>query len=127
MQDIESLSTLISQSVQLIAKACSSRSISLPDLNSPFDKDADIAFRDVPGVTSAVNIITAAAAQLTAALLPPAQQLQNIGGGVRRQYILLDIPMCLSILELRSTQRPLLSILLTKRQSLRSCATRDRR
>lgn len=85
MQDIESLSALISQSVQVIATACSSRSISLPDLNSPFDKDADTAFRDAPGVTSAVNIITAAAAQLTAALLPPAQQLQNIGGGVRRQ------------------------------------------
>jgi len=82
MSDIESLSALISQSVETIAKACSSRGISLPDLNSPFDKDADTVFRDVLGVTSAINIITAAATQLTVALLPPAQQLQNIGGGV---------------------------------------------
>lgn len=127
MSDIEALSALISQSVQVIAKACSSRGISLPDLNSPFDKDADIAFRDIPDVTDAVNIITAAAAQLTAALLPPAQQLQNIGGGVRQQNILLSVLMCSYILESYSTQRPLLSVLLTKRRSVRSCATRGRR
>ena len=83
MSDIERLSDLISQSVQVIANACSSRGVSLPDLNSAFDKDADTAFRGIPGVTDAVNIIAAAAAQLTAALLPPAHQLQNIGGGVR--------------------------------------------
>jgi len=83
MSDIERLSALISQYVQVIANACSGQGITLPDLNSPFDKDADTAFRDVPGVTDAVNIIAAAAAQLTAALLPPAHQLQNIGGGVR--------------------------------------------
>ena len=100
MSDIESLSALISQSVQAIVKACSSRGISMPDLNSPFDKDADAAFRDIPGVTDAVNIITAAAAQLTAALLPPAQQLLNIGEGVRGLFILSkNIPMCLSLFE----------------------------
>ena len=85
MSDIERLSDPISQSVQLIANACSSRGVSLPDLNSAFDKDADAAFRGIPGVTDAVNIIAAAAAAAaaarhTSALLPPAHQLQNIGG-----------------------------------------------
>ena len=79
MSDIERLSDLISQSIQLIANACSSRGVSLPDLNSAFNKDADSTFRGIPGVADAVNIIAAAAAQLTAALLPPAHQLQNIG------------------------------------------------
>ena len=70
MSDIERLSDLISQSVQLIANACSSRGVSLPDLNLTFDKVADTAFRGILGVTDAVNIVAAAAAQLTAALLP---------------------------------------------------------
>jgi hypothetical protein len=127
MSDIERLSALISQSVQAIANACSSRGISLPDLNLPFDKDADIVFRDAPGIPDAVNIITAAATQLSVALLPPAHQLQNIGGGVRRQSIPLNIPAYSSILEPYSTQRPLLSVLLTKRRSVKSYATRGRR
>ena len=93
MSDIEKLSALISQSVQVIAKACSSRGVSLLDLDSTFDKDADTAFRGIPGVTDAVNIIAAAAAQLTAALLPPAHQLQNIGGGVRGPRALFTVPM----------------------------------
>jgi len=59
---------LISQSVQLIANARSSRGISLPDLNSTFDKGADTTFRGIPGVTDTVYIIAAAAAQLMAAL-----------------------------------------------------------
>ena len=92
MSDIERLSDLISQSVQVIANACSSRGVSLPDLNSAFDKDADTAFRGIPGVTDAVNIIAAAAAQLTAALLPPAHQLQNIGGGVRGSLFSFHCP-----------------------------------
>ena len=93
MSDIERLSDLISQSVQLIANACSSRGVSLPALNSTFDKDADMAFRGIPGVTDAVNIIAAAAAQPTAALLPPAHQLQNIGGGVRGPFFLFTDPL----------------------------------
>ena len=61
MSDIERLSGLISQSVQLIVNACSGRGISLPDLNATFDKVADTAFRGILGVTDAVNIIAAAA------------------------------------------------------------------
>ena len=93
MSDIERLSDLISQSVQLIANACSNRGVSLPDLNSTFDQVADTAFRGIPGVTDAVIIIDAAAAQPTAAFLPPAYQLQNIGGGVRRSLFLYAVPM----------------------------------
>ena len=57
----------------------------LPDLNLTFDKVADTAFRGIPGVTDAVNII--------AAPLLPAHQLQNIGGGVRGSLFLFTVPM----------------------------------
>ena len=90
MSDIERLSGLISQSVQLIANACSSRAVSLPDLNSTFDKVADTAFRGILGVTYFANIIAAAAARLTAA---PAHQLQNIGGGVQGSLFLFTVPL----------------------------------
>ncbi|KAJ8469560.1 hypothetical protein ONZ45_g16849 [Pleurotus djamor] len=73
---LRTLSDLISKNISVLE----STNVAVPDLDAPFHPDSE-AFRSLPDAAEAVNLISAAALQLAAVLVPPQVTLYHTVGG----------------------------------------------
>lgn len=78
---IVQLCELISNSASTLVATCTSNNLALPRLEDELSPLSG-AFRANPIASDAANIISAAALQLVAILLPPQQSILSIAGGV---------------------------------------------
>lgn len=76
------LCDLISCSVSTLVGICAENDLTLPHLEDELSPSSG-AFRANPFASDAANIISAAALQLVAILLPPQQLVLSFAGGVR--------------------------------------------
>lgn len=75
------LCDLISSSVSTLVATCAANDLALPHLDDELSPLSG-AFRAHPIASDAANIISAAALQLVAILLPPQQSVLSIAAGV---------------------------------------------
>lgn len=83
------LCDLISTSASTLVRTCTDNHLPLPHLDDELSPISG-AFRQNPTAAEAANIISAAALQLVAILLPPQQSIINLMGGVRCISLVFD-------------------------------------
>ena len=88
MSEIRQLLGLINDAVDTLEKTCAANGTKIPSLYEPFHPASE-AFREDPVSARATMIISTAALQLAAVVLPPNLSLYNIIGGVSEIVILL--------------------------------------
>jgi len=81
MSEIRQLLGLITDAVDALEKTCAANGTKIPSLYEPFHPASE-AFREDPVSARATMIISTAALQLAAVVLPPNLSLYNIIGGV---------------------------------------------
>ena len=91
LQEIKALSLLIAQSVDSIEKVLLSRGQQFPSPHEPFTKESE-ASRMAPDVLPSCGIITAAAAQLIAAVRPPAASAMFTAAQVLHLHLRIGPP-----------------------------------
>ena len=72
---------IITENVKLLESVCQDKGTPLPDLQAAFHPESE-AFRTSPQAAEAVNLVVAAAHQLSAVLTPPPVALYHVVGGV---------------------------------------------
>lgn len=80
---------IMTSSLDALEKATDANNTQIPDLHAPFHPASE-AFRADPAAAEAANVISAAALQLAAILLPPQVSLYHIVGGVRFSVFLVS-------------------------------------
>ena len=87
MSELRQLLALINDAVDSLENTCAAQGTKIPSLYEPFHPASE-AFREDPTTAQATRIISAAALQLTAMVLPPNISLYNIIGGVSQMAAL---------------------------------------
>lgn len=88
--DILQLAELVSKSAKLLVQTCEENKLPVPSLNDTFAPDSE-AFRSIPAVADAANIIVAAAAQLASAVAPSSLSILTTATGVSLLALILRL------------------------------------
>ena len=79
---LRQLLALLTENITALETACADSGTFIPDLHQPFSLASE-AFRANPAAAGAASIISAAALQINAIVMPPQLSLYGAVGGVR--------------------------------------------